>query len=175
MSVRKDVEEPTHTLFTLKTQFNDAWKFFNVAELDSRIKSQWKAGSSATVLGKRSGPGPIGPVKRVRLIAPPPPGGGQSRISFVQDGGSESTVVPVLGRLKQSTAGNFAQQDVRKWTDIWLNTGKFLVSRRKTKQLWDLTRRWNEQLWNTFMDENGLRRPFDPRYEASVLPDIEHE
>jgi hypothetical protein len=167
-------EDTARTLFTLKTHFNEAWKYFDVSELTSRIMTQWKAGMADTDLGKRKRLGDHGPpLKRVRLVTSHPTAGGQSRISFVQEDGSGTATEPILGRLAQSQERAFAQHDVQKWTGQWINTGKFLVSRKKTRQLWDLTRKWNEQIWETYMEETGARRPFAPGYEGLVLPSEE--
>ena len=49
-------DETATTYFTLKTQFNEAWKTFNVRELQTRIHAQWgeevKAVDSPTVSGR---------------------------------------------------------------------------------------------------------------------------
>jgi hypothetical protein len=177
LSVQQDVEDPARTLFTLKTQFNEAWKYFNVSELESKIKAQWELGlKTDIVLGKRKKfPAPSGAVKRVKLSTSRPPGGGQSRLSFALDDEAGLAFDPVLGRVTQSTAGLVADQDVRKWTSTWMDTGKFLVSRAKTTQLWDLTRTWNKQIWTNYLQETGARRPFEDGYEGVILPNEEEQ
>ena len=163
-------ENPAQTLFTLKTEFNDAWKYFNVAELESKIKAQWEGGlDRSTVLGKRTRQ----PVKSVRLVTPRTGVVGQTRISFVRDDDSETTIEPVLGRVTRSNAGLLSQQEVRKWTGQWIDSGRFLVSRRKTTQLWDLTRQWNKQIWKEVLEENELKCPFKPSYGWLFSPEEE--
>ena len=174
LSTKEGAEEPTHTLFTLKTSFNNTWKSFNVEELESKIKAQWSEGLTPTVLGKRKHQHGLRPIQKVRLVVPRTNVSGQTRISFVRDDDSGAALEPVLARPTGSVLGLMAQQDVLKWTGLWIDTGKFLVSRRKTTQLWDLTRKWNEQLWNNVMLEEGLKRPFDPSY-AWITPSYEGE
>ena len=70
---------------------------------------------------------------------------------------------------------DFSAPKVSKWTQMWIDNGKFLVSRKKNTQLWDLTRTWNVSVWDSFMAESGMHRPFSPTYEGLVLPNQDGE
>ena len=171
----KSVEDPARTFFTLKTHFNEAWKSFNVGELESRIISHWREYTSTRVAGKKrrheEGQGDTipRPRKRVRVALTGQQWPGQSRLAFAQEDGSD-----VAEGIRVSAGPNpydFSSQQVAKWTQKWIDHGKFLVSRRKNTQLWDLTRTWNEAVWDNFMEEGGMHRPFSPSYEGLVVPD----
>ena len=171
----KSVEDPARTFFTLKTHFNEAWKSFNVGELESRIISHWRGYTPTRVAGKKrrheEGQGDTipRPRKRVRVALTGQQWPGQSRLAFAQEDGSD-----VAEGIRVSAGPNpydFSSQQVAKWTQKWIDHGKFLVSRRKNTQLWDLTRTWNEAVWDNFMEEGGMHRPFSPSYEGLVVPD----
>jgi hypothetical protein len=87
-------------------------------------------------------------------------------------------VVPlsVFGRgVTAGTLNNWQQKQELKWTQQWTDTGKFLVSCRKNTQLWDITRGWNQTVWDLYMDKSGMYRPFDPLYEGYVMSDAGDE
>ena len=171
----KRTEDPARTLFTLKTHFNEAWKSFNVHELETIIKSQWSDNLVDPSSSRKRKAADAQPryVKRVRLHARLPPGGsGQSRISFTQ-GEEESALVPTLGRVLHGVQAQLEYESIRKWTGKWIDTGSFIVSRKRNQQLWDVTRRWNKQVWSTYLSQTGALTPFDPMYEGIVLPSEE--
>lgn len=168
----KSAEDPARTFFTLKTQFNEAWKYFNVGELQTRILAQWD--TSDTNTGGREKRRRTGvsvqtrAPKRARIALQGQQWSGQSRLHFVQeDGGQNIDVRLGGGRRDEQLVFNFSQ--VAKWSQQWVNTAKFLVSRKKNTQLWDITRQWNKAVWDTYLSENGMLRPFDASYEGLVI------
>jgi hypothetical protein len=164
-------EDPARTFFTLKTHFNEAWKYLNVHELESRIIAQWKdAGPLPVVTGKRKRLGGSSePPKRRKInigiqgLFP-----GQTRLRVTHEDGSN---VESLGVGGSSFDNDQQRRQEFKWTQQWIDTGKFLVSRRKNTQLWDITRGWNRTVWELYMDRSGMLRPFDPMYEGLVVSD----
>jgi hypothetical protein len=136
-------------LFTLKTYFNEAWKYVNIRELENIIKAEWQSDlpPESSVLGKRKA-GPSGPKKLKKRKT----NGGASLEKYVQ--------------IEQP--GN--KQDEVRNTWLWINTGRFIVSRKKTKQLWDVTREWNRQVYTNFMETEGITKNSDLTYRLD-----EHE
>jgi len=176
LSDKKDEDSSARTYFTLKTYFNDAWKYFNVGELQTRITTHWKslAGTESVAGVKRKQPAGVIPRsrKRVRVALQGQQWPGQSRLTFTQEDGSDLAEGVRLDVGHENTVFSDALLQ-RKTAESWVNTGKFLVSRKKTTQLWDVTRTWNKSVWDTFLDETGARRPFDPSYEGLVVPNHE--
>jgi hypothetical protein len=171
----QSAEDPTRTFFTLKTHFNEAWKGFNVQELESKITAQWRDFTPSTVAGKkrsRLDGGSSGPSEKKRInVGLQGKFSGQTRLRITQDDGTD--VVVHSSRKGESSEYQYGirLQQEKKWTQQWVESGKFLVSRRKNTQLWDITRHWNKSVWNLYMDESGMHRPFDPLYEGYVVSD----
>jgi hypothetical protein len=175
----KSVEDPTRTFFTLKTHFNEAWKYLNVQELESRVTAQWKEFNSTVVTGKRKREGDVHykPSKRrivnIGLSGLYP---GQTRLRVTQEDGTDVVPLSVFGQgVTAGTLNDWQRKQELKWTQQWTDTGKFLVSRRKNTQLWDITRGWNRTVWDLYMDKSGMYRPFDPLYEGYVMSDAGDE
>ena len=164
------------TFFTLKTQFNEAWKSFNVGELQTRITAQWSDTSESSATGaarKRlwTGVERVRPQKRARVALQGQQWPGQSTLAFVSEDNDRTYETVRLGGSLTDNQSEISRQQVYRWSQQWVNTAKFLVSRSKNKQLWDLTRLWNKAVWDTFLEETGALRPFDPSYEGLVVPD----
>jgi hypothetical protein len=169
----KSVEDPACTYFTLKTHFNDAWYHFNVGELQTRITSHWASGAPESVVVKRKlRKGVERSIKRVKVTLQGAEFPGQSRLDVVQVGSSRAEPLR-FGAVQRDNS--FAQQSlmVRAHTAKWINTAKFLVSRKKNTQLWDITRSWNKVVWEKFQERSGMLTPFDPSYEGLVVPNEE--
>ena len=178
LSVKTDGVETTNTFFTLKTHFNDAWKYFNVGELQTRVTAHWKDLADPTrVAGVKRGrtagvDNDPRQRKRVRIALQGQQWPGQARLAFTQEENSN----PVDGiRLTAASEYSVNAQSLvdRKAAEQWTNNGKFLVSRRKNTQLWDLTRTWNKTIWDAYLEQSGALRPFDPAYEGLVIPNHE--
>ena len=171
----KSAEDPTRTFFTLKTHFNDAWKGFNVQELESRITAQWD--QHPIVAGRKRNrltDGSLVAPKRRRVnVGFQGAFPGQSMLRITQDDGTDMVMFHGASteRTLVDTNAEFRRQQELKWTRQWIDTGKFLVSRRKNTQLWDITRGWNHTVWDLYMDRSGMLRPFDPLYEGLVMSD----
>jgi len=172
----KTVEDPARTFFTLKTHFNEAWKGFNVSELSDRIMSQWKGGlTTVPVAGRRrqreeSEGGAIPRQrKRVRIALQGHQWPGQSWLTFTQEDGSDPAESVRVGGGHREIFKYKRNQKASKWTWAWIDMGKFLVSRKKNTQLWDLTCTWNTTVWDNYLAETGALRPFDPAYEGLIL------
>jgi hypothetical protein len=171
----QSAEDPTRTFFTLKTHFNEAWKGFNVQELESKITAQWRDFTPTTVAGKkrpRLDGGSSGPSEKKKInVGLQGKFSGQTRLRITQDDGTD--VVVHSSRKGESSEYQYGirLQQEKKWTQQWIDSGKFLVSRRKNTQLWDLTRTWNKSVWDLYMDRSGMQRPFDPLYEGYVVSD----
>lgn len=174
-------EVPTRTFFTLKTHFNDAWKHFHVGELETKIHSVWKQGMTPSQIQERRPPRLDGGIRKkpkskaVNVVIAGPGVPGQSRLAFtLADGSDRRAEVNVEGRQPRTQLLGKALVEQKNF-DEWVNTGKFLVSRKKNTQLWDVTRHWNESVWDNYLQSNGLRRPFDPTYEGLVILNEEDE
>jgi len=173
----------TQTFFTLKTHFNEAWKAFNVGEMQTKVTSQWAEYNSPSALGKRRGDdaGPSRarpPIRRVRVALQEHPtswGAGQTLLGFTHEDGSGPAEVVGLDGVHAGMSSSLERLRVSNWTRKWTDTAKFLVSRKKNTQLWDLTRSWNKVVWNAYMERTGMRKPFDPLYEGPVLLNEEDE
>ena len=167
-------EDPSvvNTYFTLKTHFNDAWKSFNVGEMQTKITSCWKEYDSAGSLGKRRrATGDLGrpPTRRVRVALQGHQYPGQSRLQLAREDGGEPDVAVGLDGVHNGISRALERLKVSNWTKKWVDTAKFLVSRRRNTQLWDLTRTWNKVVWDAYVEQSGMRRPFDPLYEGPVI------
>jgi hypothetical protein len=176
----QSVEDPARTFFTLKTHFNEAWKGFNVQELESRITSQWKEFTPPVTGNKRKAVEGtlVNRVSKIRKINVGLQGSefpGQSRLRLTQADGTGVAVHSGLPEISLEINQHQRRQDELKWTQKWIDTGKFLVSRRKNTQLWDITRLWNRTVWDQYLDESGMLRPFDPLYEGYVVSDAGEE
>jgi len=177
----KTAEEPTRTFFTLKTYFNEAWKGFNVHELQTRIMSEWKRylPDAPVVLGRRTRDHEGGVIprqrKRVRIALQGQQWPGQSRLTFAQEDGSDPVEGIRIGGGHDDILEYGHRLQVSKWTRTWIDTGKFLVSRKKNTQLWDLTRTWNRTVWDNYLAGTGAYRPFDPLYEGLIVPGEDDE
>ena len=175
----KVAEEPTPTFFTLKTHFNEAWKGFNVHELESRIIAQWRQVDTVPSGSRNTGTdAEERPKKRARIPAKIGLSGveysGQSRLQVTaQDDGTDLAVASGQTRAQREAGIWYKNLQESRWTQQWCDTGRFLVSRRKNTQLWDVTRGWNRSVWNNFMANSGMLRPFDPMYEGLIIPDEE--
>jgi len=174
----KTEEDPARTYFTLKTHFNEAWKSFNVQELESRITAQWQGVDTSVVEPRR--PKLRGRIEKrprqsanIRLQGQQFPG--QSRLMAVQEDGTDVTSRMGPGGVRSASLALNEKRKELKWTQQWITTGKFLVSRRKNTQLWDITRGWNRTVWNRYMIESGMLKPFDPLYEGLVVPNENSE
>jgi hypothetical protein len=181
VAVKAVEDTPAQTFFTLKSHFNEAWKSFNVSELQSRITSCWREFDSTNVTGKRpfsvdgpSSPDRVRTKKRVKVALQGHQWPGQSHLMFTQEDGSDLVehVRVDTGRVDPL---KWNRQDVSRWTQMWIDTGKFLVSRKKNTQLWDVTRNWNRSVWDAYMEESGMKRPFDPAYVGLVIPNEDGE
>jgi len=178
LSVHTDEDGSRETYFTLKTHFNDAWKYFNVGELQTRITSHWKnLADSESVLGsKRAAPvdetlpraSGSRPRKVVKVALQGHQWPGQSRLTFAHGDGSDMVEQPRLTAATEYTT-NTQRLVEQKAAQGWINTGRFLVSRKKNTQLWDITRTWNKSVWDNFLEQSGALRPFDPSYEGLIV------
>ena len=138
-------------LFTLKTHFNEAWKFVNVHELERTIKSVWSQNEGPTVLGKRKGQSSTGIRKRVKLTG------------------------DVSQTANSSTLKLGHELDADDLTATWIDKGKFLVSRKRNKQLWDVTRTWNKSIYAKLLEEIGSNPPEYPMHIQEINEfEIEH-
>lgn len=175
-----EAEETAGTFFTLKTHFNEAWKSFNVGELQTRITSHWQGLANSEGVTRRKRPRtevsvPSGQRKRVRIALQGQQWAGQSRLNLIpEDPAFRETGVRLGGVISDSSLGMQAHVE-QKAAQEWINTGKFLVSRKKNTQLWDLTRTWNKSVWDTWLERTGAKRPFDPTYEGLILPNQDDE
>jgi hypothetical protein len=147
LSVRKNPEEDETILFTLKTHFNDAWKYVNVKELERIIKAEWTHQGNS-ILGKRSAEGNLGGSSKRRKLM-------RNAIASTP-GGSEGTP---------------AQKKIAVKAEPWIEKGRFIVSRKKNTQLWDLTRTWNKLIFNNHLETFGYIRPSHPLYEQVINDD----
>lgn len=179
-------EDPAHTFFILKTHFNDAWKGFNVQEMGTRIIAQWDTGIDRSVVAgrkrlQRDNPAdePSGSSgvkrRRVNIGLQGSEFPGQSRLRFTQDDGTDVAGPSVQPGVPSGHLIETRRQLESRWTQRWVTTGKFFVSRRKNTQLWDVTRGWNNSVWNRYLEEEGKLRPFAPLYEGYVPSDDEAE
>jgi len=171
-------EDPARTFFTLKTHFNEAWKGFNIQELEARITAQWKDFSPPVAGQKRTREGGLRPRakrQRVNIGVQGSEFPGQSRLRITQDDGTDVAVYSGLGDIALNLVREQRRQQELKWTQQWISTGKFLVSRRKNTQLWDITRGWNRTVWNQYLEGSGMLRPFNPLYEGYVMSDTGEE
>ena len=100
---------------------------------------------------------------------------GQSRLTATQEDGTDVVVWSGLPGILSNIQAEERRWRETRWTQQWIETGKFLVSRQKNTQLWDITRGWNRTVWQTYMDQSGMRRPFDPLYKGLIIPDDEVE
>ena len=181
----KPEEASGDTFFTLKTHFNEAWESFNVGELQSKITSEWKTylNRTSSSLGKRRrqtnglGHPDQRPARRVRVGIQGNNIPGQSRLGFFSEDGAHPVLAVGLGTNSRSRDHlvEMEYQKVSKWTREWINSAKFLVSRRKNTQLWDITRTWNKVVWDAFIERTGARRPFAPSFEGPVILNEEDE
>ena len=175
----KSAEEPAQTFFTLKTHFNEAWKSFNVQELETRITAQWKGINEPPTVASRKRHRLEGdritsvPVKqrRVNVGLAGAEFPGQSRLRITQEDGTNVGVHTSFANTFSDIQDDMKRRQELKWTQQWIDTGKFLVSRRKNTQLWDVTRQWNRTVWNLFMERSGMLKPFDPLYKGYVVAD----
>ena len=171
----KTAEDPARTFFTLKTHFNEAWKGFNVQELESRVVAQWK--DYVPPVAGRKRPRVEGGLerptqrRRVNLGLRGAEFPGQSSLRLTQDDGTEVVMRSALPEVLSDIQQEERRRQELKWTQQWTDTGKFLVSRRKNTQLWDITRGWNRTVWDLYMEESGMLRPFHPLYEGFVMSD----
>jgi len=169
------------TFFTLKTQFNEAWESFNVGELQSKILHHWRDYLSTSSLGKRKRGGEDHgrPPRRARVTLQGAQYPGQSRLNFTSEDGRNPVEVVGIGGFRSAYGLglplNNALSPESAWTKKWVDTAKFLVSRKRNTQLWDITRAWNKVVWTKYMDQSGMRRPFDPLYEGPIFPNEEDE
>jgi hypothetical protein len=148
-------------------------------ELQNRILAHWgDYNKSASSLGRRKR-GPTDEVrravKRTRVALQGSEFSGQSRLTLVNEDGTTPTLAARRPAVNSTFTLDIEAHNVSKWTNKWVNTAKFLVSRRKNTQLWDITRGWNTAVWNAYMEREGLRRPFDPLYEGIVFVNEEDE
>jgi hypothetical protein len=173
----QEAEDPARTFFTLKTQFNEAWKGFNVQELESRITAQWSDHQDPPVTGSKrklgeGEPRSRAPKKRkITLGLQGPRYPGQSRLRLTQDDGAEVVFRTGTSAVFSEFQARQQHQSETRWTQQWIDTGRFIVSRRKNTQLWDITRNWNRTVWDQHLVESGMLRPFDPLYEGLVISD----
>lgn len=170
------------TFFTLKTHFNEAWGSFNVGELQSRILHQWRDFNSTTIIGKRKrGRDDQGrpTVRRARVTLQGAEYPGQSRLNFTSEDGRNPVELVGLAGARSGYALGIPLDNYRtmvsKGTEKWVNTAKFLVSRKRNTQLWDITRAWNKTVWTKYMEQSGMRNPFDPLYEGPIFPNEDDE
>ena len=178
--VADKAEDPSgNTFFTLKTHFNEAWNSFNVGELQTRILHHWREFDSDSTLGRRRrGRDSLGdppPARRVRVTLQGSEFPGQSRLAFVNEADGNRAEVSGLTGVRSGLDAENDRLQVSAWTKEWVDTAKFLVSRRKNTQLWDVTRVWNKTVWDAYLERSGLRRPFDPLYEGLVILNEEDE
>jgi len=150
LAERKPGKYDGSTLFTLKTFFNDAWKYVNVHELETKIKTEWVAGlpPSSSILGKR-------------------------KVGFTPDMSAKKrkTTKDALHRSTAQLQALGYKVDEVKTTWSWFDHSKFLISRKRNKQLWDVTRTWNRQIYSNYLLETNKFSPTDPLYVTSIDED----
>jgi len=150
LSERKPGRFDGSTLFTLKTFFNDAWKYVNVHELERIIKTEWTVGlpPASSILGKRKvGFTPFESAKKLK------------------------TRKDALHRshTQMQALGYNVDEVITTWS--WFNNAKFLISRKRNKQLWDVTRTWNKEIYASYLIEANKRSPTDPMYVTDIDED----
>jgi hypothetical protein len=152
-------------LFCLKTFFNDAWKYVNVHELQDIITTEWRRPYATTTLVDA-------PNTSARFEHVNPSRFSHLGPSIMRRHGTlvKQSIVPVeLTHEEADFQRAQATRENREWSLIWSEKSRFIVSRKRTTQLWDLTRAWNKTVLENWLNSQGLVRPGTLMYRPQEL------
>ena len=137
-------------MLVLKTEYNEAWNYFNAKELGDTILGYWREWFDKAEAGQLKLPNKEWP--RVTAVT-----------------GSLTVRSDLCTQIPTGWGGTVAVPDIRK---INILNSRIIVSRKRTRNLFDLTSLWKKMVL-TKIDESSMSLKGDTRQAAgAVLPGL---